>query len=70
VLRLGQRGRLPLHMPRFRGLRVLTKSALLPALGLGALVGASALGSEGTGWIFALLVLSAAGAAIAQQTLP
>jgi hypothetical protein len=57
-------------MPRFRGLRVLTKSALLPALGLGVLVGALALGSEGTGWIFALLVLSAAGAAIAQQTLP
>jgi hypothetical protein len=70
VLRLGQRGWLPLHLPRVRGLRVLTKSALLPALGLGVLVGALALGSEGTGWIFALLVLSAAGAAIAQQTLP
>ena len=57
-------------MPRVRGLRVLTKSALLPAVGLGAIVGTLALGFEGKGWIFGLLVLSAAITAIAQQTLP
>jgi hypothetical protein len=49
---------------------VLTRSALLPAVGLVALGGALALGFEGTGWIFGLLVLSAALTAIAQQTLP
>jgi hypothetical protein len=70
VLRLGQRGWLPLHMPRVHRLRVLTRSALLPAVGLVALGGALALGFEGTGWIFGLLVLSAALTAIAQQTLP
>ena len=43
---------------------------LLPAAGLLALAGAFSLGLEGAGWIFALLVLSAAVTAIAQQTLP
>ncbi len=61
-------------MPRFRGLRLLTKQpilgALLPAVGLGVLVGAFTHGAEGIGWIFALLVLSAMVTAIAQQTLP
>ena len=73
-MRLDQRGRLPVHLPRFRGLRLLTESALLrvllPAVALGVLLGAIARSPEGVGWIFALLVLSAAGAAIAQQTLP
>jgi hypothetical protein len=53
---------------------VLTKptllKALLPAVGLGVLVGAFARGSSGIGWIFALLVCSAMVSAIAQQTLP
>jgi hypothetical protein len=74
VLRLDQRESPPLHMPRFRGSRVLTKStlltALLPALGLGVLVGAFARGSSGIGWIFALLVCSAVVTAFVQQTLP
>lgn len=72
VLRLDQRQRHPLHLPRSRGLRVLTKplKVLLPAAGLGVLVGAFIRGPEGMGWIFALLVLSAAVSAIAQQTLP
>lgn len=72
VLRLDQRHRPPLHLPRSRRLRVLTKSlkVLLPAAGLGVLVGAFIRGPEGIGWIFALLVLSAAVSAIAQQTLP
>jgi hypothetical protein len=43
---------------------------LLPAAGFGALVGAFIRGPEGINWIFALLVLSAAASAIAQQTLP
>lgn len=43
---------------------------LLPAAGLVALAGAFSLGFEGMGWIFALLVLSAAVTAIVQQTLP
>ncbi len=43
---------------------------VLPAAGLLVLAGAFSLGFEGTGWIFALLVLSAMVAAIAQQTLP
>ncbi len=43
---------------------------LLTAVGIGALGGALALGSGGTGAIFGLLVLSAALTAIAQQTLP
>ena len=43
---------------------------LTAAVGIGALGGAFALGSGGTGWIFGLLVLSAALTAIAQQTLP
>jgi hypothetical protein len=53
---------------------VLTKptvlTALLPAVGLGVLVGAFARSSSGIGWIFALLVCSAMVSAIAQQTLP
>lgn len=42
---------------------------LLPAV-LGVLVGASARGPEGIGWILALIFISAAVTAIAQQTLP
>jgi len=53
---------------------VLTKStlltALLPAVGLGLLVGAFARSSNGIGWIFALLLSSAVVTAFAQQTLP
>jgi len=53
---------------------VLTKSplsrALLPAVGLGVLVGTYARSPEGTGWILALLILSAVVTALAQQTLP
>jgi len=53
---------------------MLTKStllrALLPAAGLGVLVGAFARGPSGIGWIFALLVCSAVVTGIAQQTLP
>lgn len=53
---------------------MLTKRRLLgvlpAAVGLGALIGMFARGPEGTGWIFALLALSAAVTAIAQQTLP
>jgi hypothetical protein len=63
-----------LHMPRFRGQRVLTKArlltSLLPAAGLGVLVGAFARSSSEAGWIFALLVCTAVVTAIAQQTLP
>lgn len=74
VLRLGHQTGQPLHLPGTRGLRVLTKStpftALLPAAGLGVLVGTLARGSEGIAWIFALLVCSAVMTAIAQQTLP
>ena len=55
-------------------LLLLMKSApsgvLLTAVGIGALGGALALGSGGTGGIFGLLVLSAALTAVAQQTLP
>ena len=56
-------------------LLLLKKSApsgvlLSAAVGIGALGGALALGSGGTGGIFGLLVLSAALTAIAQQTLP
>ena len=43
---------------------------LLPAVGLGALLGAFVRGNEGIGWIFALLILSSTLTAIAQQTLP
>jgi hypothetical protein len=55
-------------------LPMLTKATplgvLLPAVGVGALVGTSVRGTEGIGWIFALLVLSATLTALAQQTLP
>ena len=74
MLRLDQREWQALHLPRFRGLRVLTKAtllrALLPAAGLGVIVGAFAQGSSGIGWIFGLLVCSAVVTAVAQQTLP
>ena len=72
VLRLVQPGRWRLHMPRSlpETETVTLVRALLPAAGLGALVGVFARGPEGVGWIFALLVLSAALTAIAQQTLP
>jgi len=55
-------------MPRL----LLTKAThlrVLPA-GLVALAAAFSLSFEGIGWIFALLILSAAVTAIAQQTLP
>jgi hypothetical protein len=60
-------------MPRSRGSRVLTKptplKVLLPAV-LGVLIGASARGPEGIGWILALIFISSAVTAIVQQTLP
>ena len=74
MLRLDHQAWEPLRLPRFRGLRVLTRptllNALLPAAGLGVLVGAFARSSSEVGWIFALLVCSAVVTAIAQQTLP
>ena len=45
-------------------------SVLIPAVGLGVLVGAFARSSSEVGWIFTLLVCSAMVTAIAQQTLP
>ena len=63
-----------MYLPRLRRLRVLTMStllrALLPAAGIGVLVGAFARSSSEIGWIFALLVCSAVITGIAQQTLP
>jgi hypothetical protein len=74
VLRLDHQGWSPLRLPRFRGVRVLIKptllNALLPAAGLGVLVGAFARSSSEVGWIIALLVCSAVVTAVAQQTLP
>ena len=59
---------MPLPLP------MLTKATplgvLLPAVGVGALAGAFMRTAEGTGWIFALLILSATVTALAQQTLP
>ncbi len=43
---------------------------LFPAVGLGALAGVVAQNFGGMGWIFAVLVLSAAAVAAFQQTLP
>ena len=43
---------------------------LIPAAGFGILAGVVAQGSGGAWWMLALLVLSAALTAIAQQTLP
>ena len=63
LLRLDKRVWTPVHLPG----RLLTRT--LPA-GLVALAGAFSLGLGGMGWIFALLVLSAAVTAIVQQTLP
>jgi uncharacterized membrane protein len=40
------------------------------AVALGASVGLTARGYDSGGWVFALLILSAAAVAIAQQTLP
>ncbi len=55
-------------------LPMLTKATpfgvLLSAVGVGALAGTFMRGTEGIGWIFALLILSAMVTAIAQQTLP
>ncbi len=70
LLRLVQPERWGLHMPRPLSEAVTLVRVLLPAAGLGVLLGAFTRGPEGIGWIFALLVLSAALAAIAQQTLP
>ena len=56
-------------MPGLLLTRTTPVRVLLPA-GLVALAGAFSLGVEGMGWIFALLVLSAAVTAIVQQTLP
>jgi hypothetical protein len=48
----------------------MTLGALLPAAGLGILVGAFSRGPDGSAWIFALLVGSAVVTSIVQQTLP
>ena len=58
-----------MHLPGLLLTRTTTFRMLLPA-GLVALAGAFSLGFGGMGWIFALLVLSAAVTAIVQQTLP
>ena len=47
-----------------------TPLGVLPAAGLGVLVGVLARSSGELGWIFALLVCSAVVTAVAQQTLP
>ena len=74
MLRLDHQAWSPLRLPRLCGIRVLTRltllNALLPAVGLGVLVGAFARNSSEVGWIFALLVCSAVVTALAQQTLP
>ncbi|MDQ4127377.1 MAG: hypothetical protein M3151_05425 [Actinomycetota bacterium] len=49
---------------------VLSHRIVASAVGFGVLVSLVARGFGGTGWVFALLVLSAAVAAIVQQTLP
>ena len=63
-----------LHMPGLRGQGVLRTALSLrivaSAVGFGVLASLVARGFGGTGWVFALLVLSAAVAAIVQQTLP
>ena len=56
-------------MPGLLLTRTTPLRVLLPA-GLVALAGVVSLGFGGMGWIFALLVLSAAVTAIVQQTLP
>ncbi len=70
VLRLHRRERQPLYMPLLLLMKSAPSGVLLTAVGIGALGGALAFGSGGTGGIFWLLVLSAALTAIAQQTLP
>ncbi len=61
-------------MPWLRGQGVLRTAVPLrivaSAVGFGVLVSLVARGFGGMGWVFALLVLSAAVAAIVQQTLP
>jgi hypothetical protein len=73
VLRLARRF-WPLHLPRVPGQGVLRTAAspgiLIPVVGFAILASVAARGSGGAGWILALLVLSAAVTAIAQQTLP
>jgi hypothetical protein len=69
LLRLDKRVWTPVHMPGLLLTRTTPFRVLLPA-GLVALAGAFSLGVGGMGWIFALLVLSAAVTAIVQQTLP
>lgn len=70
MLRFHQRERHPLYMPLLLLMKSAPSKVLLPAVGIGALVGTLALGYEGEGWIFGLLILSAVITAIAQQTLP
>ena len=49
---------------------IISRGVLLLAAGLGVLASLAAGGTDGAGWILALLVPSAAVTAIAQQTLP
>ena len=73
VLRLARRFRC-LHLPGVLGQGVLRKAVslwvLIPAVGFGVLAGVAARGPGEAWWMLALLALSAALAAIAQQTLP
>jgi hypothetical protein len=69
LLRLGKRVWTPVRMPGLLLTRMTPFRVLLPA-GLVALAGAFSFGVGGMGWIFALLVFSAAVTAIVQQTLP
>ena len=74
VLRLARRLRC-LHLPRVSRQGVLRRALpswtlIIPAAGFGVLVGVAARGPDGAWWVIALLVLSAALTAIAQQTLP
>jgi hypothetical protein len=57
-------------MPLLLLRKLAPSGVLLTAVGVGTLVWAFTRGAEGTGWIFGLLVFSAATTAIAQQTLP
>jgi hypothetical protein len=57
-------------MPGLLLARATPFGVLVSAAGLVALAGAFALGFDGIGWIFALLVLTAIVTALAQQTLP
>jgi hypothetical protein len=44
--------------------------ALVPAAGIGVLVGILGRGPNGMGWAYAMLILSAVVVAVVQQTLP